>query len=93
MKPGLKLELKFWMYSFHYFNQLKYFRNLFNEVVIIFLADFPYFEKIKVGLWDHHAICVSVYPPPPINFWMPGPIFMKLGMYIMALIPSQRLTS
>jgi hypothetical protein len=26
-----------------------------------FLAHFPYFEKIKVGLWDHHA--VSVNPP------------------------------
>jgi hypothetical protein len=22
-----------------------------------------YFEKIKVGLWDHHAVHVSVYPP------------------------------
>jgi hypothetical protein len=25
-----------------------------------FLAYFPYFEKIKVSLWDHHAVCVSV---------------------------------
>jgi hypothetical protein len=38
-----------------------------------FLAYFPYFEKIEVGLWDHVAVCVcacararayvSVYPP------------------------------
>jgi hypothetical protein len=34
--------------------------------VIVFLAYFPYFEKIKLGLCDHHAVCVSVYPP--INF-------------------------
>jgi hypothetical protein len=29
---------------------------------------------------------VSVYPTT-IYFWMPGPIFMKLGMYIMAPEP------
>jgi hypothetical protein len=30
------------------------------------LAYFHYFEKIKVGLWDHHpaCVCVFVYPPP-----------------------------
>jgi hypothetical protein len=22
-----------------------------------------FFEKIKVGLWDHYAVCWSVYPP------------------------------
>jgi hypothetical protein len=31
-----------------------------------FLAYFPYFEKNRVGLWDHVAVrvfvCVSVYP-------------------------------
>jgi hypothetical protein len=31
---------------------------------------------------DHHLVCVSVYPP--INFRMSEPIFMKLGLYIMA---------
>jgi hypothetical protein len=25
-------------------------------------------KKIKVGLWDHRAVCVFV---TPINFWMP----------------------
>jgi hypothetical protein len=26
-------------------------------------------KKIKVGLWDHHGVCVYVNsPPPPINF-------------------------
>jgi hypothetical protein len=29
---------------------------------IYFLAYFPYFEKVEVGLCDHHAVCVSVYP-------------------------------
>jgi hypothetical protein len=28
-----------------------------------FLAYFPYLEKIKVGLWDLHALCVCVSPP------------------------------
>jgi hypothetical protein len=37
-----------------------------------FLAYFTYFEKIKVGLWDHLAVCVFVNPPT-INFWMPEP--------------------
>jgi hypothetical protein len=43
------------------------------------------------GTWAHPngvlhkslpSVCVSVYPP--INFWMPEPICMKLGMYNMA---------
>jgi hypothetical protein len=46
----------------------------------LFLAYFT-----KVGLCGHRAFCVSVYPH--INFWMPEPIFMKLGMYIMAPEP------
>jgi hypothetical protein len=40
--------------------------------------------KIKVDLCDLHAVCVS---PPPINFRMAEPIFMKLSMYIMAPEP------
>jgi hypothetical protein len=30
-------------------------------------------KKIKVGLWDHHAVCVS----PLINFWMAEPIALQ----------------
>jgi hypothetical protein len=30
------------------------------------LAYFPYFEKIKICLWDHLAVCVSVYVSPSI---------------------------
>jgi hypothetical protein len=30
---------------------------------------------MKIGLWDHHTVCVSVNPPP-INFWMPVPIII-----------------
>jgi hypothetical protein len=52
---------------------------------LILLAYFPYLEKIKVGLCDLHAVYVSVYPL--INFWMPQPIFMKLGIYIMTSEP------
>jgi hypothetical protein len=41
---------------------------------------------MKVGLFDlHPVVCVS--ESPPINFWMPEPIRMKLGMYIMAPDP------
>jgi hypothetical protein len=49
-----------------------------------FLAYFPHYKKMKVGLCDLHGVCE---PPPPINLWMPEPIFMKLGMYITAPEP------
>jgi hypothetical protein len=52
----------------------------------VFLAYFPYFEKIKEGLWDHHSVCVSLYPPDPINFWMPKSV-VKLDTYIMSPEP------
>jgi hypothetical protein len=32
----------------------------------VFLKHFPYFEKMEVGLSDHHTVCVCV--SPPINF-------------------------
>jgi hypothetical protein len=51
----------------------------------MYFSIFSYFEKIKGGLRDRHAVCWSVYFPQPINFRMPQPIFMKFGMYIMAL--------
>jgi hypothetical protein len=31
--------------------------------------------------------CLCVCESPPINFWMPEPIFMKVGMYVMAHEP------
>jgi hypothetical protein len=37
-----------------------------NQAVCIFhlfSAYVPYFEKIKGSLWDHFAVCVSVYLP------------------------------
>jgi hypothetical protein len=45
------------------------------------------FWKNKIGLWDHVAVCVCLCIPSPINFWMPEPIFMKLGTYISAPQP------
>jgi hypothetical protein len=30
----------------------------------VLLAYFPYFEKIKVGLSDHHAVCLYESPLP-----------------------------
>jgi hypothetical protein len=53
----------------------------------MFLACFTHFEKINVGLWDHLAVHVSVCVFPLINFWMPEPIFMELGMHVMAREP------
>jgi hypothetical protein len=39
--------------------------NQINLVYILtLLAYLPYFENIKVGLWDHHAVCVSASLPP-----------------------------
>jgi hypothetical protein len=45
--------------------------------LLLFLASFPYFEKMKVHLCDLHAVwisgvCLSVYTPPPyqlLNKW------------------------
>jgi hypothetical protein len=47
-----------------------------NFIGILFLL-----KKIKIGLCDHHAVCVCVFPSL-INYWMPTLILMKLGMYI-----------
>jgi hypothetical protein len=44
------------------------------------------FWKDEVGLCELRAVCLSVVPSL-LNFWMPEPIFMKLGMYIMATEP------
>jgi hypothetical protein len=41
-----------------------------HKHILNFLAYFPYFEKMKVGLWYHHAVCVSVNPPCQLlNAW------------------------
>jgi hypothetical protein len=39
------------------------------------------------------SLCVCVFVYPSINFWMPEPIFMKLGMYIMAPGPNSTVYS
>jgi hypothetical protein len=44
------------------------------------LAYFPYFEKNKSRLM-RSPCCLCVCEYPHINFWMPEPIFMKLGIY------------
>jgi hypothetical protein len=49
-----------------------------------FSAYFPYMEKIKECLCHDDAPCVSTL----INFLMDEPIFMKLGMCIMAPEPN-----
>jgi hypothetical protein len=53
---------------------------------IKFIFFFPYIillflKKIIVGLWDHLALCMSMYLfiPAPINYWMPEPILMVLA--------------
>jgi hypothetical protein len=47
-------------------NYFKWFIIIIIIIIIIIksLAYVPYFEKIKVGLCDHHAVCVFVYPLP-----------------------------
>jgi hypothetical protein len=56
--------------------------SVFIFVLAFFLSLlFTYFPE--VGLCEPHAICASVYPT--INFGMPEPIFMKLGMFNVAL--------
>jgi hypothetical protein len=31
------------------------------QLTVYFLAYFAYFEKIKIGVWDHYAVYLSVY--------------------------------
>jgi hypothetical protein len=57
-----KRKFRLFMVIFHLW-QLSIKARRFFLKIMLFLAYFPYFEKIKVGLWDHHAICVSVNPP------------------------------
>jgi hypothetical protein len=67
------------IYRYEYFIYMDFYVLVATAAVVAFLAYFP-----KVGLCDLHAVCVPVNsPPPPINFWMPEPIFIKPGMYIM----------
>jgi hypothetical protein len=42
-----------------------------------FLAYCPYFEKIKIGLWNHLAVCVYLYEPPN-SYLVPELKFIKL---------------
>jgi hypothetical protein len=49
------------------------------------LKIFCSFKKMKADLRDLHTVCVFVYPP--INFWVPELIFMKLGVYIIVPEP------
>jgi hypothetical protein len=52
---------------------------------ILLLAYFPYSEEIKVGWCNHYAVCVSLFlPPPPPQLLNGEPIFMELGICIMA---------
>jgi hypothetical protein len=56
-----------------------------GDLCIALLAYFTYFQKTEAGLWDHQAVGGSVNTP--INFWMPEPIFIKLGTYVMVPEP------
>jgi hypothetical protein len=44
--------------------------NRYNPVNFQFLAYFPYFDKIKVGLWCHLAVCVYVSLYPTLLEWL-----------------------
>jgi hypothetical protein len=58
-KSGCKLSLSYVQYSIY---TAKF------VIIFIILAYFPYLEKMKVGLCDRYAVCVSVNPPPPLTF-------------------------
>jgi hypothetical protein len=52
----------------------------------LFFAHFPYLgKKESMLMWSTYCLCVC--ESLPINFWMPEPVFIKLGMYIMAPEP------
>jgi hypothetical protein len=39
-------------------------QNLVFKCQLQILAYFPYFKEMEVRLYEHHAVCVTVYPPP-----------------------------
>jgi hypothetical protein len=59
--PSPPLLLSFPSFSFY---------SISSSSNFSFSAYVPYFEKIKGGLWDHLAACVSVYPPIFFSFSM-----------------------
>jgi hypothetical protein len=61
--------------------------------MVPFIA-FPYSEKIKVSLRDHHTVCTCMslcLCIPLIEILMAEPNFMKVGMYIMTFGPIRTL--
>jgi hypothetical protein len=78
-----------------YFNQIWHVKRYLKLSYIIqyalthlcpLLAHFPYFEKIEQAYEiTLLSVCLCI---PPINFWTPEPIFMKLGTYITAPEPN-----
>jgi hypothetical protein len=51
---------------------------------------FPDYEQIKVGLWDHLAVCVSVCVSALLNFECLKQSLLNLGCVLWNLTPSQR---
>jgi hypothetical protein len=60
IRPGLNQWLRAFMPTFNWLNDIT---PLPTFLLRLFLACFPYFEKIERNLWDHLAVCVSVCPP------------------------------
>jgi hypothetical protein len=57
--------------------------SCFGGEILGTATDFlPYLPKLGLAV---SFLCVCF--PPQINFWMPGPAFMELGLYIMAPEP------
>jgi hypothetical protein len=56
-----------------------------------FLAYFPYFEKIKVDLWDRHAVCLHVCVWPLPNFEFLNQSLWNVVCISWHLSPSQKL--
>jgi hypothetical protein len=57
------------------------------DIISSFVLSLLYlFWKMKIGWWNHHGV-LCLPTPPPINFWTPEPIYIKLGMCIMAPEP------
>jgi hypothetical protein len=58
--------------------------NIYSLNFNVFYLFWKNESRLMRSPWPQCVCVLMCVPPPPINFWMPEPVLMKLGVYIMA---------